>query len=127
MARELDKRLAPHSPATPLKVLVEVSIAGEAQKHGAAPDELEPLLDGIAALPNLTLAGLMCVPPLSDDPAAARPFFDRLVALQGQLGGAERLPELSMGMTQDLEQAIAAGATWVRVGTAIFGARPAKT
>lgn len=126
LARELDKRLAQQSPASPLKVLVEVSIAGEAQKHGAAPEELAPLLDGIAALPNLALAGLMCVPPLDEDAAAARPFFDRLVALQGQLGGSARLPELSMGMTQDLEQAIAAGATWVRVGTAIFGARQPK-
>jgi pyridoxal phosphate enzyme (YggS family) len=127
LARELDKRLAHLSPASPLRVLVEVSIAGEAQKHGAALEELGPLLDGIAALPKLELGGLMCVPPLSPDAAAARPFFDRLVALRDQLGGADRLPELSMGMTQDLEQAVAAGATWVRVGTAIFGARPAKT
>jgi len=67
----------------------------------------------------------MCVPPLTEAAEDARPHFERLVRLQREHGGAARLPELSMGMTHDLEQAVAAGATLVRVGTAIFGARPA--
>jgi uncharacterized pyridoxal phosphate-containing UPF0001 family protein len=68
----------------------------------------------------------MCVPPHTEDPALARPHFDALVSLREQHGGAARLPELSMGMTHDLEHAVLAGATLVRVGTAIFGARPPK-
>jgi pyridoxal phosphate enzyme (YggS family) len=126
LASELGKRLAALAPERRLQVLVEVSIAGEEQKHGAAPQDLTELLAAVEALPQLTLRGLMCVPPLSEDAAAARPHFDRLRELQAQHGGAARLPELSMGMTHDLEHAIAAGATLVRVGTAIFGARPAK-
>jgi uncharacterized pyridoxal phosphate-containing UPF0001 family protein len=65
----------------------------------------------------------MTVPPHTDDPEGARPFFDQLAALREEHGGPARLPELSMGMTHDLEQAVAAGATWVRIGTAIFGPR----
>jgi hypothetical protein len=125
LATELAKRLAA-APERRLPVLVEVSIAGEEQKHGVAPTQLAELLAAVEALPQLALRGLMCVPPLSDDPASARPYFDRLRELQAQHGGAARLPELSMGMTHDLEHAIAAGATLVRVGTAIFGARPAR-
>jgi PLP dependent protein len=126
LARELAKRLAAAAPGRRLPVLVEVSIAGEEQKHGVAPTNLAELLEAVEALPELALRGLMCVPPLSEDAAAARPHFDRLRELQAEHGGAQRLPELSMGMTHDLEHAISAGATLVRVGTAIFGARPAK-
>jgi hypothetical protein len=126
LARELDKRVSPATPARRLPVLVEVSIAGEAQKHGAATETLAELLAGIEALSGLWLRGLMCVPPFTEDAAAARPHFERLRALRDQHGGLARLPELSMGMTHDLEHAVAAGATLVRVGTAIFGARPAK-
>jgi pyridoxal phosphate enzyme (YggS family) len=128
LASELSKRFGadPDSAGRRLDVLVEVSIAAEAQKHGVAPAALAALLDAIEELPALQLRGLMCVPPLSDDAAAARPHFDALRELRDRHGGAARLPELSMGMTHDLEQAIAAGATLVRVGTAIFGARPAK-
>jgi pyridoxal phosphate enzyme (YggS family) len=125
LARELAKRATAAQRAQPLSVLVEVSIAGEAQKHGVAPAELGALLDAIETLPALSLRGLMCVPPLSEDAAAARPHFDALRALRDQHGGAQRLPELSMGMTHDLEHAVAAGATLVRVGTAIFGSRTA--
>lgn len=125
LASELAKRLAV-APERRLPVLVEVSIAGEEQKHGVAPSQLAELLAAIEALPQLALRGLMCVPPLSADPAGARPHFERLRELQAQHGGPARLPELSMGMTHDLEHAIAAGATLVRVGTAIFGARPAR-
>jgi uncharacterized pyridoxal phosphate-containing UPF0001 family protein len=68
----------------------------------------------------------MCVPPFGADPSAARPYFDALARLRDEHGGAARLPELSMGMTSDFEHAIAAGATLVRVGTAIFGSRPPR-
>jgi hypothetical protein len=71
----------------------------------------------------LKLAGLMTVPPQTPDPSGARPYFDALVKLRDQHGGQTRLPELSMGMSFDLEQAVAAGATLVRVGSAIFGER----
>lgn len=125
LSRELDKRVTAAAPGRVLPVLVEVSIAGEEQKHGVAPEALAELLQGIEALPALKLRGLMCVPPFTEAPEDARPHFERLVRLQREHGGASRLPELSMGMTHDLEQAVAAGATWVRVGTAIFGARPA--
>jgi pyridoxal phosphate enzyme (YggS family) len=110
-----------------LPVFVEVSIAGEAQKSGAALAEVASLLDAVEATAHLRLVGLMCVPPLSDDPAASRPYFDALRRVRDQHGGSERLPELSMGMTADFEQAISAGATVVRVGTAIFGSRPSRT
>jgi len=123
LGRELAKRRAAAAPERRLPVLVEVSIAGEEQKHGVAPAELPALCDAIDTLPELELRGLMCVPPFTDDPAGARPHFDALVRLRDELGGARRLPELSMGMTHDLEHAIAAGATLVRVGTAIFGER----
>ena len=126
LARELDKRVAALAPERRLSVLVEVSIAGEEQKHGAPPTALAELLAGIEALPALALRGLMCVPPFTEDAAAAGPHFERLRALRDQHGGVSRLPELSMGMTHDLEQAVAAGATLVRVGTAIFGARPTR-
>ena len=125
LALELSKRFAGVADGR-LPVLVEVSIAGEEQKHGVAPEKLAELLASIESLPALSLAGLMCVPPFTDDPAGARPFFDELARLRERHGGAARLPELSMGMTHDLEQAVAAGATQVRVGTAIFGARAPK-
>jgi pyridoxal phosphate enzyme (YggS family) len=125
LAGELAKRFAgdPQHAARRLDVLVEVSIAGEAQKHGVVPAEVGELLDAVEALPALRLRGLMCVPPLTEDPEHARAYFEALRELCDQHGGAARLPELSMGMTHDLEQAVAAGATLVRVGTAIFGAR----
>lgn len=106
-----------------IQILIEVNIASEPQKGGLEPRALAPVLDCVEQQRSLALRGLMCVPPLTEDPADARPYFDSLVALQREHGGPARLPELSMGMTSDLEQAIAAGATSVRVGTAIFGAR----
>jgi pyridoxal phosphate enzyme (YggS family) len=133
LARELDKRVA--GVAVPserrafgddarLPVFVEVSIAGEAQKGGCAPEALAGVLAAVEAAAGLRLVGLMCVPPFGDDPNASRPHFERLARLRDEHGGSGRLAELSMGMTADFEQAIAAGATVVRVGTAIFGARP---
>jgi PLP dependent protein len=125
LARELAKRVGALDAPRVLPVLVEVSIAGEEQKHGVDPVEVPRLLEAIEALPQLSLSGLMCVPPLSSDPADALPHFERLCDLRDRCGGASRLPQLSMGMTSDLEQAVRAGATLVRVGTAIFGARSA--
>ncbi|MBN2192751.1 MAG: YggS family pyridoxal phosphate-dependent enzyme [Polyangiaceae bacterium] len=109
-----------------LVVLVEVNLGGEAQKSGCSPAGLGALLEAVDREPGLALRGLMTVPPYTDDPSAARPYFDELAALRESHGGAARLPILSMGMTHDLEPAIAAGATQVRVGTAIFGARTAR-
>lgn len=122
LALDLDKRVA-EAGREPLTVLVEVNVGGEFQKHGCSPDALGPLLEIIEEARSLRLTGLMTVPPHTEDPAGARPFFDALVALRDAHGGAARLPELSMGMSHDLEHAIAAGATWVRIGTAIFGER----
>ena len=121
LAAELGKRAATAGRA-PLDVLVEVKLSEEATKHGAAPSELGVLLDAIEKDARLRLRGLMTMPP-PDDLAVAKRVFDELAALRAKHGGVERLPELSMGMTDDLEIAIAAGATMVRVGTAIFGAR----
>ena len=123
LARELDKRAGEHGDLR-VSALVEVNVAGEAQKSGCSPEALPEVLSALERAPNLRLAGLMCVPPLTEDPSGARPFFDALVRLRELHGGAQRLPELSMGMTSDLEYAVAAGATIVRVGTAIFGERP---
>jgi PLP dependent protein len=106
-----------------LPVLCEVSIAGEAQKGGVAPESLGELLAVVERQAALRLVGLMAVPPLGIDPT---PHFEALVGLRDAHGGAARLPELSMGMTADFEQAIAAGATVVRVGSAIFGERPPR-
>lgn len=116
----LASALAKRAPGR-LGVLVEVNVGGEAEKHGAAPSEVGALLDAIDREPNLELRGLMTMPP--HDLALARRAFEDLGALRDRHGGAARLPELSMGMSDDLEIAIACGATLVRVGTAIFGAR----
>lgn len=111
-----------------LPVLVEVNVGGEASKFGVAPDGLAALLEQVAALPGLALDGLMTVGPPVETAGAARPVFARLRGLRDEaerrLG--RRLPELSMGMSGDFEVAVEEGATMVRVGTAIFGARPSR-
>jgi pyridoxal phosphate enzyme (YggS family) len=131
LARELEKRVANRDESSQLamrnarlSVLVEVNLGGEAQKSGCAPEALSEILKTLEPAQHLSLAGLMCVPPHSADPSGAQPFFNELARLRELHGGAARLPELSMGMTSDLEYAVAAGATMVRVGTAIFGERP---
>jgi hypothetical protein len=115
------RRLDPDDPR--LQVLVEVNLGGETQKSGCAPEQVAAVLEAIEREPALKLAGLMTMPPFDADPAAALPYFTELARLRQRHGGSARLPELSMGMTLDLEQAIRAGATMVRIGTAIFGAR----
>jgi len=111
----------------PLNVLLEVDLDGEASKSGVDPDRVAGLAEAVAALPNIRLRGLMAVPAPRDDPAAQRAVFARLRTIAEDLR-RRGLPcdQLSMGMSGDLEAAIAEGATMVRVGTAIFGARPAK-
>jgi len=108
----------------PQACLVQVNVAGEASKRGVAPDDLPALLDRFAAARFVRCEGLMLIPPRGD----ARPHFAALRELRNREGVRVRpnvdLRELSMGMTDDLEVAIVEGATIVRVGTAIFGARP---
>ncbi len=103
----------------PLAVLVEVNLAGESSKGGFAPSEVKAALDAIRTLPRLEVRGLMAVPPAAPDPEQARPWFRALRDLRDAAG----LPELSIGMSADFEVAIEEGATMVRVGTALFGAR----
>ena len=102
-----------------LDVMLEVKLSSEDAKSGAAPEELPDLIAAVRACSNLHLLGLMTMPPWSDDPEAARPYFRRLRDL------AERhsLTQLSMGMSHDIEAAIEEGSTCVRVGTALFGKR----
>lgn len=102
-----------------LEIMLEVKLSGEQAKSGAAPEELAELIAAVRACSNLRLTGLMTMPPWSDDPEAARPYFRRL----RQLAEAHSLPGLSMGMSNDLEVAIEEGSTCVRVGTALFGKR----
>lgn len=116
LAKELGKR-APKK----LPILVEVNVSGEATKSGCDPSDVETVFAAVEAQPMLVLSGVMTMPP--DDLVVAKNMFDALRALRDAHGGSARLPELSMGMTGDLEIAIACGATIVRVGTAIFGAR----
>lgn len=102
-----------------LEVLIQVNVGGEAQKSGCAPDEVPPLVEVARRLPGLALRGLMTVAPHFDDPEDARPCFAAL----RRLAEDHRLETLSMGMTHDLEPAVAEGATMVRIGTALFGER----
>jgi pyridoxal phosphate enzyme (YggS family) len=115
-ARALQERVG--ALGGPCEVMIQVNVAGEAQKSGVAPAELAALIAEVRALPALALSGLMTIPRLAD-PAGARASYRALRELAGQHG----LPELSMGMSDDLEIAIEEGATRVRVGTALFGPR----
>lgn len=112
-----------------ISVLIEINVGGEIAKSGVAPGshELEEILSGAQAMPHLEFRGLMTVPPFSEDPQQARPYFRRLRELRDQIA-ARKLPAidmnaLSMGMSHDFETAIEEGSTCVRIGTAIFGAR----
>ena len=111
-------------------VLVQVDLGHEASKTGAREQELPAILDSLARAANLDFIGLMTLPPLFDNPENARPYFRRLREIQNEVNRslpAERqIRELSMGMSHDFEVAIEEGATMVRVGTAIFGARTSR-
>jgi pyridoxal phosphate enzyme (YggS family) len=107
------------------RLLVQVNCSGESQKSGCSPEAAADLVRELAALPELALEGFMTIGPLDDDPESARPAFRLLRELRDRLAGQLGLPlrDLSMGMTGDLEVAIAEGATILRVGSALFGRR----
>lgn len=118
---KLAQRLSAQRPAgmPPLNVLIQVNVSGEASKHGVAPDGAHALAAALASLPNLRLRGLMAIP----EPGAPAERYRALGELYERLRGEFGFDTLSLGMSDDLEPAIAAGATMVRIGTAIFGAR----
>jgi pyridoxal phosphate enzyme (YggS family) len=127
VAEKLDA--AARSLGKKLEVLIEINVGGEAAKSGVPPDSpaLEEILIAALGLESLVFRGLMTVPPFTDDPQGARPYFRKLRELRDTIA-ARRLPalamdELSMGMSHDFEIAIEEGSTCVRVGTAIFGER----
>jgi len=123
---KIAERLSAQRPAylTPLQVCVQVNVSGEASKSGCLPDETLALCQAVAALPGLNLRGLMAIPEPCDDPAAQRAPFRRLRDIYDHIRAAGLpLDTLSMGMSHDLEAAVAEGATIVRIGTAIFGER----
>ena len=129
LAEKLDQAAGQFGKILP--VLIEINIGGEGNKTGLAADspELEKLLLSANKLEHLRVRGLMTVPPYTEDPEGARPFFRKLRELRDAIA-ARKLPAiemdvLSMGMSHDFEVAIEEGSTCVRVGTAIFGARPA--
>jgi pyridoxal phosphate enzyme (YggS family) len=125
VAQKLDRATAEKSPGAKLPVLIEVHLGGEETKSGVADEQLVPLAEQISALPNLSLQGLMCIPPFTENPEGARAHFAHLRLLQEKLRAhlRQELPVLSMGMSHDFEIAIQEGATEVRVGTALFGTR----
>jgi hypothetical protein len=107
------------------RVLLEVNVAGEGSKFGFAPDKLRSEMEALLELGRLEIEGLMTIPPLAPDPEETRPYFVALRELRDELQRefAVALPQLSMGMSNDYPIAIEEGATFVRVGTAIFGGR----
>lgn len=126
---KIAERLAVQRPAhlPPLQVCVQVNVSGEASKSGCTPAAASALAHAIAALPQLRLRGLMAIPAVTDDAVLQRQNFARLSTLFTQLNiEGLALDTLSMGMSHDLEAAILAGATMVRVGTAIFGERQTR-
>jgi len=120
LARELDRRA--QAQYRVIDVLLEVNLGAEPAKSGVRPDGLGALIDTITSLGHLRPRGLMAIPPVAERPEEARGWFRAL----RELGERHGLNELSMGMSADYEVAIEEGATMVRVGTAIFGARPAR-
>jgi pyridoxal phosphate enzyme (YggS family) len=122
LAEEIERRrpaALPDGAARPLPCYVEVNVAGEEQKHGAAPDALPALLADVARCTQLEVVGLMTVAPRAPEPEQLRPVFQRL----RELANAQGLDGLSMGMTEDYAVAVEEGSTVVRVGRAIFGER----
>jgi pyridoxal phosphate enzyme (YggS family) len=119
LADEIDKQ------NKPVEILVEVNVSGESQKYGISGVEVEDLVRHVSGLSNLKVSGLMTVPPFSDDPEIARPYFRKLRAIGEKIKGLD-LPNvdikyLSMGMTDDFEVAVEEGSNIVRVGRGIFG------
>ncbi len=125
LAKEIDRR-AKGADRT-MKVLIEVNLSGEESKRGIVKEEILPLVQAIAPLSNLSIQGLMTMPPWSSDPEDSRPYFSELRALSARVAEAHIdgvfMNELSMGMSGDYEVAVEEGATIVRIGRAIFGER----
>lgn len=128
IARRLNEQRAPSLP--PLNICLQVNIDEEDTKSGCSLDELPELVAAIGELPHLSLRGLMAIPNPDQPESALRASFRKLAnalkSLKQEFPEAGPLDSLSTGMSDDLEMAIAEGATWVRVGTAVFGARPPK-
>ena len=127
IAVRLNEQRPQHAP--PLNVCIQVSLAAETGKGGIEASQLPELARRIGQLPRLRLRGLMCLPPPAEQFDQQRAAFERLAALlqllrEQSTGPNFQLDALSMGMSEDLEAAVAAGATWLRIGTALFGARP---
>ena len=120
---KIAQRLSEQRPADlpPLNICIQVNVSGEASKSGCTPEDLPALAAAIQALPRLTLRGLMAIPEPTEVRAEQDAAFAKVRSLQHSLNMG--LDTLSMGMSHDLESAIAQGATWVRIGTALFGAR----
>ena len=120
---KIAQRLSEQRPTDlpPLNICIQVNVSGEASKSGCTPADLPALATAISALPRLKLRGLMAIPEPTEDRAEQDAAFATVRDLQASLNLA--LDTLSMGMSHDLESAIAQGATWVRIGTALFGAR----
>ena len=120
---KIAQRLSEQRPADlpPLNICIQVNVSGEASKSGCTPTDLPALAAAISALPRLKLRGLMAIPEPTEDRAEQDAAFAAVRTLQESLNMG--LDTLSMGMSHDLESAIAQGATWVRIGTALFGAR----
>jgi PLP dependent protein len=126
LAQRLDHARSELNQVEKLRILIEVRVEDEATKSGVEMQSVPTLLEKIASLKNLDVAGLMCIPPFLEDPERVRPYFQRLRKLRDDLirSTGLPLPVLSMGMSHDFEVAIEEGATEVRIGTAIFGTRP---
>ena len=124
---KIAQRLSEQRPADlpPLNICIQVNVSGEASKSGCTPADLPALAKAISELPRLTLRGLMAIPEPTDDRAEQDAAFAAVRDLIKSMQASLNLPldTLSMGMSHDLESAIAQGATWVRIGTALFGAR----
>ena len=124
---KIAQRLSEQRPAElpALNICIQVNVSGEASKSGCTPADLPALVAAISALPHLTLRGLMAIPEPTDDRAEQDAAFAAVRELNKSLQDSLNLPldTLSMGMSHDLESAIAQGATWIRIGTALFGAR----
>jgi pyridoxal phosphate enzyme (YggS family) len=125
IARELGARAEKEGGRQ--RVMIEVNVGGEAAKSGVDPESAAGLVEAVRGIAGVELVGLMTMPPFAEDPAEERPYYRALRELRDrlrvQLGDPAALPELSMGLSHDFREAIAEGATRVRVGTAIFGAR----
>jgi pyridoxal phosphate enzyme (YggS family) len=127
---KIAERLSEQRPfnAPPLNVCLQVNIAGEPSKAGVSTADLAALAAAVAQLPRLKLRGLMCIPPDEEDPSRQRQWFAAMRRAYDALNATgTELDTLSMGMSGDFESAILEGATLIRIGTALFGARPAAT